>query len=172
MKRNVALLAALLVFPQFAVADSTGKAPIVGQNNIGTCGWGSKLFDGQKGVAPQVLAVTTNGTSGNQTFAITSGTSGCTQDGVVKSAWKTAAFIDANMNRLALDASRGEGESLASLASLMEVAPSDRLAFQAALKSNFGRIFADSNVSPVEVAQGIATAMRADAQLSKYSSRV
>ena len=40
------------------------------QNNVG-CGWGSAVFNGQRGVAPQVLAATTNGTSGNQTFGIT-----------------------------------------------------------------------------------------------------
>ena len=65
-------------------------AMAAGENNIGSCGWGAKLFDGQQGVAPQVLGATTNGTFGNQTFAITSGTSGCTQDGAVKSNWKTA----------------------------------------------------------------------------------
>ena len=43
------------------------------QNNVG-CGWGSAVFNGQRGVAPQVLADTTNGTSGNATFGMTSGT--------------------------------------------------------------------------------------------------
>ena len=79
-------------------------------DNVGGCGVGSKLFDGQKGVAPQVLAVTTNGTSANQTFGITSGTLGCTQDGVVKSSWKTAMFIDGNREQVARDMSSGSGE--------------------------------------------------------------
>ncbi|HKB84382.1 MAG TPA: DUF3015 family protein, partial [Burkholderiales bacterium] len=69
MKR-IFVAIALSALPAMAFAD-----------NVGTCGWGSKLFDGQKGAAPQVLAVTTNGTFGNQTFGISSGTSGCTQDG-------------------------------------------------------------------------------------------
>jgi hypothetical protein len=43
---------------------------IANADNVGGCGWGSKLFDGQKGVLPQIFAVTTNGTSGNQTFGI------------------------------------------------------------------------------------------------------
>ena len=60
-------------------------AMAAGENNVGSCGWGSKVFDGQSGIAPQVLAATTNGTSGNQTFAITTGTSGCTQDGAIRS---------------------------------------------------------------------------------------
>ena len=130
MKRNVLALFVALAVPSIALAD-----------NVGSCGWGTKLFDGQKGVAPQVLAVTTNGTFGNQTFGITSGTSGCTQDGVVHSTWKSAAFIDANMNRLALDMSRGEGESLRSLASIMNVSASDEATFGSTLQNNFAQIF-------------------------------
>ena len=106
MKKLIIL--ALIALPLSASAQSVGQ-----------CGWGSKLFDGQRGIAPQVLAVTTNGTSGNHTFAISSGTSGCVQNGTVRSAWRTAAYIDGNMNRLAKDISRGEGESLDTLAGLI-----------------------------------------------------
>lgn len=163
MKRNVLVLLAALAIPQIGWAES---------NNVGSCGWGSKLFDGQRGVAPQVLAATTNGTSGNQTFAVTSGTSGCSQDGVVRSTWKTAAFIDANMNRLALDMSRGEGESLGSLAGLMGVAPADQHAFAAKLQGNFAQIFTNSAVSSADVAQGLKNVLAADDQLAKYSANV
>ena len=102
-----------------AVAAVPFGAMAAGENNIGSCGWGAKLFDGQSGVAPQVLAVTTNGTFGNQTFGITFGTSGCTQDGAVRSNWKTALFIDGNKEQLARDISVGSGETLDSLALLM-----------------------------------------------------
>ena len=101
--RKILIAFVISAVPAFAFAQ---------QNNIGTCGWGAKLFDGQSGIAPQVLAYTTNGTSGNQTFAITTGTSGCTQDGVVRSTWKTAMFIDGNKDRLARDMSIGNGETL------------------------------------------------------------
>ncbi|MGH8759512.1 MAG: DUF3015 family protein, partial [Burkholderiales bacterium] len=72
--KKVLIAIAMSALPALAFAD-----------NIGSCGWGAKLFDGEKGTAPQVLAVTTNGTFGNQTFGISSGTSGCTQDGTVTS---------------------------------------------------------------------------------------
>ncbi len=161
MKRKVIALSILLALPATAFAD-----------NVGGCGWGSKLFDGQKGIFPQVLAVTTNGTSANQTFGITSGTSGCSQDGAVKSKWKTAAFIDANMNRLALDASRGEGESLVSLASLVGVSEADRGAFNSALQNNFEVIFAGPSVTSNEVAAGLRNVLAADAALSQYTANV
>jgi hypothetical protein len=92
-----------------ALATIAAASSMAAQNNIGSCGWGSKVFAGQSGVGPQVLAATTNGTSGNQTFGITFGTSGCTQDGVVSSNWKTAMFIDGNRVALARDAAAGQG---------------------------------------------------------------
>ena len=140
------------------------------QNNIGTCGWGAKLFDGQSGIAPQVLAVTTNGTSGNQTFAITSGTSGCTQNGTVKSSWKTAMFIDNNMNRLALDISAGRGETLDSLASLVGVDAADKGRFSAVLKDNFESIFPTDSVSSGQVYAGLKSVLENDSELSTYGS--
>lgn len=45
------------------------------------CGLGFIVWRGERGVAPQILAVTTNGTFGTQTFGITSGTSGCDPNG-------------------------------------------------------------------------------------------
>src|SRR3990172_13019922 len=119
--RNAMLLvAAVSVTPLTAVAAN---------NNVGSCGWGSKLFDGQSGIAPQVLAVTTNGTFGNQTFGISSGTSGCTQDGAVSSTWVTAMFIDGNRHQLARDMSTGGVETLDVLAGLIGVADEDRNLF-------------------------------------------
>ncbi len=61
------IIVALLASPLAAFA--------AGENNVG-CGLGSAIWAGQKGIAPQILAATTNGTSANQTFGITSGTLG------------------------------------------------------------------------------------------------
>ena len=157
---GLALLAALL--------PVSAKAA----DNVGGCGWGSKLFDGERGLWPQVFAVTTNGTSGNQTFGITSGTSGCTKDGVVRSAWKTAAFIDSNMNRLASDISRGQGESLDSLAALLGVSQDDKALFGSTLQDNFALIFPNSSVKSPEVRQAIKAALANSPELAKYSSDV
>lgn len=165
MKRNVFILATLAVLTALPTAAYAA-------DNVGACGWGSKIFSGQKGIAPQVLAVTTNGTSGNQTLAITSGTSGCTQDGVVTSNWKTAAFIDGNMNRLAVDMSRGQGESLSAMAALIGVEGSDTVAFNSAMQKNFTSIFSSSEVTSVEVAAAIKSALSSDESLAQYSANV
>ena len=139
------------------------------QNNVG-CGLGSMVFDGQSGIVPQVAAATTNGTSGNQTFGITSGTLGCTQDGVVKSSAKLSMFTGSNMDSLARDMSTGHGESLETLADLMGVAEEHKGAFFAATKENFGSIFTTADVTAEEVLAGVNATMAQDAVLSQYAA--
>ncbi|HEY5896803.1 MAG TPA: DUF3015 family protein [Burkholderiales bacterium] len=128
------------------------------------------MFDGQAGVAPQVLAVTTNGTFGNQTFGITSGTSGCTQDGAVKSNWKTALFIDGNKEKLARDMSVGSGEALDSLAHLLGVESQDRTAFNRVAKDNMARIFASEDAATPEIMAALRQVLGADQQLARYTT--
>jgi hypothetical protein len=147
-------------------------AMAAGENNIGSCGWGSKLFAGKSGLVPQILAITTNGTSGNQTFGITSGTSGCTQDGAVSSTWKTAMFIDGNQTKLAQDMSKGSGESLASLAQLLGVKEADKVAFYRATKENFAQIFASELASADQVAAALKQVLAADSTLAQYTAAI
>jgi hypothetical protein len=160
--RKILIAVVISAVPAFAFAQ---------QNNIGSCGWGAKLFDGQSGIAPQVLAVTTNGTSGNQTFGITTGTSGCTQDGVVKSTWKTAMFIDGNKDRLARDMSVGNGETLDSLAHLIGVREQDRAAFSRAMQTNVSVIFPSGSTTDDSVV-ALKQVLRSDSELSQYAASI
>ena len=160
--RKILIAVVISAVPAFAFAQ---------QNNIGTCGWGAKLFDGQSGIAPQVLAVTTNGTSGNQTFAITTGTSGCTQDGVVRSTWKTAMFIDGNKDRLARDMSTGNGETLDSLAHLIGISEQDRVAFDRAMQANVSVIFASGSTTDDSMI-ALKQVLRSDSALSQYAASI
>jgi len=156
----------------FIIAALPGTVFAGGENNVGSCGWGSKLLDGQSGVASQVLAATTNGTSGNQTFGITSGTSGCTQDGAVKSNWKTAMFIDGNKEKLARDMSVGEGETLASLAAVMGVRDEHKADFYRLTKANFDKIYSSADVSTDQVRVSLIQVLSTDNVLSQYSKAV
>jgi len=157
--KKLCIVAVLAALPAVAMAD-----------NVGQCGWGSKLMAGQSGVVPQVAAVTTNGTFGNQTFGITTGTSGCTQDGTVSSNWRTSLFIDGNKENLARDMSIGNGESLDSLAHLMGVESQDRAAFNRVAKENMARIFPSQDVSTPQIAAALREVLANDAQLSRYST--
>ena len=132
------------------------------------CGVGTILWKGQSGVAPQILAVTTNGTSGNQTFGITTGTLGCTKDGVVSPPAEVRMLTVSQLDNLAKDVARGEGETLASFASAMKVESADQPLLFATLKSNFTRIFPADDVSADEVLVSIQQVMAEDETLARY----
>lgn len=163
MRKSLFALPVLMLLPTAVFASP----------NVGGCGLGSKLFAGQAGIAPQVLAVTTNGTvSGNQTFGITTGTSGCTQDGVVTSNWKTAMFIDANTTKLARDMSVGEGESLDSLAGLLGMDAAEKQVFFRTTKENFGQIYPTSDTSSMQVMHSLKQVLSESPELSKFANAI
>ncbi len=139
MKKLLALAAFAVVFSAssaFAV-DSTG------------CGLGSIIFKGQSGLLFQTLAVTTNGSFGNQTFGISTGTLGCDQHGrITGGTGKVLAFLEKNLEQFAVDAARGHGETIDTVAVLMGVS-SDKAG--ETIKENFAFIFDSHDVSAVTV---------------------
>lgn len=156
MKRKFLLIALSGVFSVgIAQADNTG------------CGLGTTVWEGQSGIAPQVLAVTTNGTLGNQTFGITFGTLGCKQDGVVRS--PMAMFTGSNMDRLARDMSVGEGEALETLAELLGIEAAHKGAFYQSVKTNFDAIFPTADVTAEQVLDAVHDMMAQDAVLARYA---
>src|SRR3989344_1514294 len=165
MLKKLAVVAVIAAFPVGAMAAGAAA------DASGSCGVGSKLFENQRGIAPQVLAMTTNGTF-FQTIGVTLGTSGCTQDGVVKSNWKTAMFIDGNKTKLASDMSPGSGETLESLAKLIGIQDQHKAAFFQATKDNFSRIFATDNVATDQVVASLKQVLAADSVLAQYTQSI
>jgi hypothetical protein len=119
------------------------------------CGLGSQIIANQDSVAMQIFAATTNGTSGNQTFGITSGTSGCAKPAKFVSNDKANAFVAGNMDALALDISNGQGEALTTLATLLNVSNTDT--FATVLQANFDKIYTSENVTSANVIDNIVT---------------
>jgi len=134
MKKFLVLAILLLV----ATPALAGQA----RSNTG-CGLGSLIWENKSdgSVISQSLQATTNGTFGNQTFGITSGTLGCDQPANIIKNDRMLAFTADNMDLLARDIAAGNGETLDTLAELMEVPAVDRPVFAATLQANFDRIF-------------------------------
>jgi hypothetical protein len=138
MKMKTIIFSLIAMFSVSAMAAEYGDAG---------CGLGSMVIGSEKG-AKQVMAATTNGTSGSQTFGITTGTSNCTEGGIFKSAKQVPAYIELNKLALAKEAARGEGETLAGLAQLMGC---QSASFGQSVKSNYNQIFVESNMQPMEI---------------------
>ncbi len=159
-KIALALVVALFAAPGLA-QDSKTKSAIKGSGQYGTagCGLGSLAFGTTPG-AVQILASTTNGLFGTQTFGITSGTSNC---GPSLFAQGTFKFVEANREALAKDISRGEGESIRSLASINKC--QDASGVGVALQKRFIAIFPDARASNEAVTTAILDTLHADAAL-------
>lgn len=123
--------------------------------NVG-CGLGSIALKERDTILHQVLAVTTNGTFGNQTFGITSGTLECQRPAKFVENEKLNTFVAANMDSIAVDMAAGQGESLVTLAELMEVPADSRVEFYASLQQNFRGIYTSSGVESADVIDNIA----------------
>jgi hypothetical protein len=68
-------------------------------------------------------------------------------------------FTAGNMDQLARDIARGDGESLATLAELLAVADQNRTAFNTRLQSNFGEIFVNGAEDAATVLDRIVVAV-------------
>ncbi|WP_457600614.1 DUF3015 family protein [Hydrogenivirga sp.] len=133
-----------------------GSSFAVNKSNTG-CGLGYVVMKDQEGVVFEVLAVTTNGTSFNQTFGITFGTLECEKPAKFVENERLQRFVAQNMDELAQDVARGEGRYVETLAELMGVPEEKRPEFYSRLQQNFERIFPSESVSSAHVIDTIAT---------------
>ena len=129
----------------YAAAEDTGPG----------CGLGSMIFKGKSGPVNHVLAATTNGSFGNQTFAMSTGTLGCETSSAITST--ASVFVDDNMETVARD-----------MAMLMNIEAADRETFKQTLQASFDDIYTHENISSTEVLNNMAGVLEQEEALSKY----
>ena len=135
------------------------------------CGWGNMLFQGQKGLPSHILASSINGTSGNATFGLTSGTNGCSADGTLTYGGKSLLALGGMMNELSEDMAKGEGEALTTYAVVLGVQPEDRAHFSAVTHSHFNEIFTSADVTAEQVHAATLAVLKKDARLAQYADK-
>ena len=152
------LILSLIVMMGVAVGAKSAMAQAYGAAG---CGLGSIVFGNKPGII-QVLAATTNGTFGNQTFGITFGTSNCASTDA--GAASATAYVEANRQQLAKEISRGSGETIAGLSSVAGC--SDAKVVGMRLQSQYKAIFPAADLSDQEVGKRVITVLKADRSLS------
>lgn len=108
------------------------------------CGLGSMVFEGNSAKWAQVLAATTNGTSGTQTFGISTGTSNCPL-GTTQASLNQKNYIVANYSALQREGAQGSGQTLEGLASVMGCGQENFSAFAAHVQQNYDVVFANQD---------------------------
>jgi hypothetical protein len=171
MAKKLLMLTVAMVF----VGMQTGQALAAGNPDSGPgCGLGKLAwadFKNQKNIGPQVLMATTNGTFGSQTFGISSGTSGCTNDGQVWAEHKVNVFAAVNFENLSQEMAQGQGEHLASLATLMGVPAEHQAEFFAMTQEKYSALVKAGEASPVAMVKALNDAIAKHPVLAKVSDR-
>jgi len=165
MRRVRWVLFAFLLSAGVAHADAENPAAH-GKATFGLagCGLGSMIFGDQKG-AVQILAATTNGTFGSQTFGISSGTSNCVENGSSSRGART--FIEGNREALAKDAARGSGETITTLSAMAGC--KDAKAVGATLQKRFAQLFPGEKTPAEQVSENVLKHLRADSSLACHN---
>ncbi|MDY0121139.1 MAG: DUF3015 family protein [Sulfurimonas sp.] len=136
-----------------AAVAALSSAAFAGVNNQTGCGLGSVIIKDDSSAVMLALQATTNGTSGNQTFGITSGTLGCKKTKFVMNE-RAEEFVASNMDTLAKEIAVGHGESVDTLAELLAV--EDKALFASTLQSNYNAIYTSQKVEMADVLDNIS----------------
>lgn len=169
MLRQVMVLAGALV-----VATNAGLAFAANPDTGPGCGLGKLAwadFKNQKNIGPQVLMATTNGTFGSGTFGISSGTSGCTNDGQVWADQKVTMFALLNFENLTQEMAQGKGEHLVSLASLMGVPEDQHGVFLSMAQERYTSLMQEGENSSAALVKALNDAIAKNPVLAQVSSR-
>ena len=164
--RKLLALAAVLAATSAWAADpvKSTESALKGSGSYGTagCGLGSMAFGSQSGPI-QILAATTNGLFGSQTFGITSGTSNCGKSAFALNG--TKVFIEGNREALAKDAARGSGETIVALRNIASCeAPAAQVG--SALQQNFGKLFPRADAPLEQVRDNVIQLLQSDKTLA------
>lgn len=141
------------ILVSIAAVVALSSSLVAGVNSQTGCGLGSMIIKDDSTAVLLALQATTNGTSGNQTFGITSGTLGCQKTQFVMNE-QAEEFVASNMDQLAKEIAIGHGESIDTLAELLEV--SDKATFSASLQENYNKIYTSQDVKMADVLDNIS----------------
>lgn len=126
-----------------------GAGPALADNDVG-CGIGTTLMKGKEGLAFHVLASCTNAYT-LQSVSLTFNMFGCDSNSKVTVDAELRKFAAANLDQLARDMARGEGETLSAFALLLDVPAEEQGAFGAYTQAHFVDLFPHDGVTSNEM---------------------
>ncbi len=169
------LLGVQTVVAFFAI--HVGVALASGVSDLGPgCGLGKVAWQDSKTdtntVGAQLLISTTNNTILPwQAFGITSNLFGCKNNGKVWAEQKVNMFAEINFENLSQEMAQGNGEHLASLATLMGVPAEHHAEFFAMAQERYTTLIAAGESSSVAMVKALNDAIATRPVLAKFSTQ-
>jgi hypothetical protein len=149
----------------FAMAASTGTPDTGPGCGLGKVAWQNYPHAKTKG--SQILMATTNGSFGTQTFGISTGTLGCTDDGRWWAEQKTTMFAELTYDSLSQEMAQGKGEHLTSLATLMGVPAEQHPVFFTMAQEKYESMVQAGEASPARLVRELSDGISAHPVLAK-----
>jgi hypothetical protein len=172
MMRKLAVLQLSIAFACVQAASALAAMnPDTGPGcGLGKLAWAE--YKQQKNVAPQVLMGITNMLfpPSNQAFGISSGTSGCTNDKKVWAEEKATVFAQISFDNLSQEMAQGQGEHLASLATLMGVPAEHQAEFFAMTQERYLALIQGGDGSPAAMVKALHEAITHHPVLAKLAT--
>jgi Protein of unknown function (DUF3015) len=166
----VGLMAVAILGAQHSIVLAKGIA-----DNGPGCGLGKELWKDSASADAwgfQMLISTTNNPFiPLQAFAITSQTLGCHNSGKFITEHKTNMFAAINFENLSQEMAQGQGEHLASLATLMGVPAEHQAEFFAMTQDQYTSLVKAGEASPVAMVKAINSAIATHPVLAQVSTR-
>lgn len=168
MRKGLFVIAVMAAF----IGSQAGMALAAGIADNGPgCGLGKEIWKedpNTDNIGKQLLISTTNNPFiPLQAFAITSGTLGCKNSGKVWVEEKVTMFAAANLENLSQEMAQGQGEHLASLASLMGVPAEQQTYFFAMAQESYPSFAAAGDPSSTLLVSTLNDGMAAHPVLAK-----
>ena len=159
MKKSLMMVASLALTSAFTVNAAETAAG---------CGLGAMVMDGKSGKGANIAAAILNNLVIPNTFFMTTGDGlmGCDPTRTVQREQAKKIFVATNMDKLTIDAAKGQGDHLDALAYLIGVEDQDLAAFQKLSQSRFESVFEADQ--PEQILAALDQAMLSDSALSKY----
>lgn len=157
MKHIILGLLALISTTSVFAADSSSG-----------CGMGYEIAPKQSLVSSSTRSIV-NATFSN-TIGMTLGTSGCAKHSIVKNDAKGIHFAEANMNQLAVEMARGNGEFVAGFATVLGCQNSQ--AFGSMVQANYETLLPSEKTSGVELYNNVKAQIKTNASLSSTCSLI
>lgn len=142
------------ILVSFAAVVALSSSVMANVNSQTGCGLGAIIVkDDSTAIMLALQSISNNVLSSNQIFGITSGTLGCQKTQFVMNE-RAEEFVASNMDQLAKEIAIGHGESIDTLAELLEV--SDKATFSASLQENYNKIYTSQDVKMADVLDNIS----------------
>jgi hypothetical protein len=133
------------------------------------CGLGSIIIGTKPGIM-QLLGSTSNGTSGNQSFGITSGTLNCDASPDVWVQQEQEHFIAHNLANLAVELSQGGGPTVEGYSNVFGCPIDMSTHFTSTLRSSYSRIFMAPGA--MAILDATVVELKADPILSTHCNKL